>query len=378
MADFTDTQDAAGRTYKARRRKAWRLARGLAACSAVLVSSSFDVEYLTGFDGGDSYLIIGQDFCTLITDGRLNELAANQCDDGVEIFTRTGPMGRAIVEVLKSRGARRLGIQAIHLTVAFFEALQDLLGKKNVIPLKPFVDQLRTIKNDCELATMRKAYRIAINSFRELFNRGAAYWIGRTELQIAAELDYLMISAGARKPAFDTIVAAGASASMPHYSTSSRKIYSGQAVLLDFGARYNGYCSDLTRVVFMGKIPPRIKEIYAPVLAAQKAAIEAIRPGAKCARVDAIAREIIADAGYGKNFTHSLGHGLGLEVHEMPSLSAVSPMTLKKGMVVTVEPAIYIPRVGGVRIEDDVEVTSSGAKLLGAAGLKNMDDMVLS
>lgn len=363
--------------FKARRRKALKLARSQAVCSAVLISNPFDVEYLTGFDGGDSYLLLGQDFCTLITDGRLDELAALQCGPGVEIFVRKGAMSKAIADVLKGRSVRRLGIQSIHITVSFAEALHDALGKKSVVSLKPFVDQLRMIKDEHELALMRRSYRIALDAFNELFARGAAYWAQRTEMQIAAELDYIMISSGARKTAFETMVAAGSAGSMVHYSTSARKIRPGQAVVLDFGARYRGYCSDLTRVVFVGKIPPRIKEMYLPVQEAQRAAIDAIRPGVRCSRVDALAREVISEAGFDGNFPHSLGHGLGLEVHEMPGMSSSSTMTFRKGMVLTVEPGIYIPRVGGVRIEDDVEVTSSGARLLGAAGQRNMDDMIL-
>lgn len=377
MSDNTEKQEATARIFRARRRKALRLARGRAVCSTILISNAFDVEYLTGFNGADSYLLIGQDFNILVTDSRYTEQAGIQCGPDVQIFTRKGPMSKAVALALKGTGTRRLGVQSLHITVAMAEALGDLLGKKTLVLLKPFVDQLRMIKDDGELAVMRKAYRIAVDAFSELAGRGAAYWTGRTELQISAELDYLMVSAGASKSAFDTIVAAGESASMPHYSTAGRKIRSGQAVLLDFGARYMGYCSDLTRVVFIGKISPRISEIYKTVHAAQQAAIEAIRPGVKASKVDALARSIVADAGYGENFLHSLGHGLGLEVHEMPTLSAASTTVLKKGMVVTVEPAIYIPRLGGVRIEDDVEVTSSGARLLGAAGLKNMDDMVL-
>ncbi|HNX26447.1 MAG TPA: aminopeptidase P family protein [Phycisphaerae bacterium] len=377
MKDNTDRQDAICRIFRTRRRKALKLAGCQASCNTILISNPFDVEYLTGFNGGDSYLLIGQDVVTLVTDSRYTEQAGSQCGPDVQIFTRKSPMSKAVALALKGSGTRRLGIQSLHATVALAESLQELLGKKAVIPLKPFIYQLRMIKDDAELVLMRKAYRIAVESFCELVGRGASYWLGRTELQIAAELDYLMVSAGATKPAFDTIVAAGEAASMPHHATSARKIRPGQGILLDFGARYRGYCSDLTRVVFVGKIPPRISRFYETVYAAQQAAIDAIRPGVKACRVDAVARGIIADAGYGENFLHSLGHGLGLEVHEMPTLSALSSAVLRKGMVVTVEPAIYLPRVGGVRIEDDVEITASGARLLGAAGRKNMDDMIL-
>jgi Xaa-Pro aminopeptidase len=189
-------------------------------------------------------------------------------------------------------------------------------------------------------------------------------FVGRTERQIAADLDHRMMDLGADAPAFDTIIAVGANGSKPHHRPGSRRVKPGDPVLIDWGARVVGYCGDLTRVLFMGTIPPKFTELYTAVLSAQQAGVKAIRASVSCRSVDTAARSVIEKAGYGETFVHSLGHGLGRNVHESPSLSKISEQTLRAGMVVTVEPGIYIPGLGGVRIEDDVLVTARGAKRL--------------
>jgi len=211
---------------------------------------------------------------------------------------------------------------------------------------------------------MRRAIRIAEKAFKEMLALGAKGWVGRTERDLAAELEYRMRRLGADRPSFPTILAAGAHGSVPHYSPGSTRVRPGQAVLVDWGARADGYCSDLTRVVFTGTIPAKLREIYEVVRRAQEAGIAAIRSGVGCRAVDAAARRVIAEAGYGEQFGHGLGHGLGREVHEAPGLGKLSADRLKSGMVVTVEPGIYLPGIGGVRIEDDVLVTASSARRL--------------
>jgi Xaa-Pro aminopeptidase len=246
--------------------------------------------------------------------------------------------------------------------------VSDLAGKlksgAKLVEADGIASRLRQSKDELELAAMRKAIRIAEQAFKELFSLGAKGWIGRTERDLAAELDYRMRKAGADALAFPTIFAAGAHGSVPHYCPDSTRIKPDQAVLIDWGASAGGYCSDLTRVVFTGTIPAKIKEIYEVVRRSQAAGIAAIRPGAACKAVDAAAREVIEKAGFGPKFGHGLGHGLGREVHENPRLGKLSPARLASGMVITVEPGIYLPGIGGVRIEDDVLVTGTSSRRL--------------
>ena len=220
------------------------------------------------------------------------------------------------------------------------------------------------------------ALRVAEQAFVELTGGGAKALIGRTERQIAAELEYRMRMLGADKPSFESIIAAGPNGSKPHYRPRDRVVRKGEAVLIDWGAMVDGYCSDLTRVVFTGTIPPKIAELYEIVLRAQQAGIAALSAGAACKKVDAAARQVVEDGGYGKQFVHGLGHGLGRQVHEAPSLARTSDTRLRCGMVVTVEPGIYLPGVGGVRIEDDVLVARQGPRRLSRLS-RDLQAMVL-
>lgn len=349
--------------HAARRRAVLRQAARQRKTSALLVTNPQDVGYLTGFTGEDSYLLLGNRWAVLVTDGRYTEQAARECPD-VDIHTRTGKMTAALADCLAGRNVRSLGLQAGHVTLALRDALGKTLGKRSLHGLGNLTGPLRQCKDEAEIRILQKAIRIAQKAFRDLTGRAVAGFVGRTERQLAAELDYLMRQHGAEAPSFETIVAAGPNSSLPHYRPAGRKIKPGEPVLFDFGARCDGYCSDLTRVVFTGTIPTKIGEMYDVVRAAQQAAIAAIRPGVACKTVDAAAREVIADAGYAEQFIHSTGHGIGLDIHEAPALSRLVEDRLKTGMVVTVEPGIYLPGIGGVRIEDDVLVTTDGQKKL--------------
>ncbi|RKY23956.1 MAG: Xaa-Pro dipeptidase, partial [Planctomycetota bacterium] len=239
----------------------------------------------------------------------------------------------------------------------------------------------RAIKDSGELKLIRQAIRIAQSAFLELTANGPGQLIGRTEGQVAAELEYLIRQAGAQGAAFDIIVAAGANSSKPHHTPGATKIKFDQPVLFDWGAKVGGYCSDLTRVVFPGKIPPKFREIYDVVRQAQQAGIDAVRASVRCTTPDAAARAVIEQAGYGEQFTHSLGHGIGLDIHEAPGLarkSAGASEVLRAGMVVTVEPGIYLPGLGGVRIEDDVLVTATGCRRLTRLGRRIQESGVRS
>ncbi len=348
--------------YLRRRRKLIRTMRA-AKLHALLVTADADVGYLTGFTGDSSYLLVTERCTCLVTDGRYDEQARAECGD-IEIHVRRKAMAPEVAKVIKGRSIRRLGVQAEHVTLATRKALAKSVGEKRIRSTLQMVARLRQIKDESEIKAIRRSVRIAEKAFRQLIAPGAKALVGRTERQVAAELEYLMRLAGADGPSFETIVAAGSHGSQPHYRPAGRKIRRGGAVLIDFGARAAGYASDLTRVLFMDRIPPRLREPYEVVRRAQQAAIAAIRPGVACKTVDAAARDVIAAAGYGERFAHGLGHGLGRAVHEGPGLGRSAPGRLRMGMIVTVEPGIYLPGVGGIRIEDDVLVTPDGRRRL--------------
>lgn len=360
--------------FAARRR---RLTRELSRkrLDALLVSSPTNVAWLTGFTGEDSVVLVGAEWTTLVTDGRFTEQAERECPD-VLAHRRGGPMAAAIAAALNGRKVRCLGFEARQMTVWSRDAVARAIGGRSLCATDDLVEHAREVKDQAEVAAIRKAVRIAQRAFKELTAQGAGYWIGRSEQQIAAELEYRMRILGAEGASFPIIVAAGAHGSLPHYRPGGAKIRCDQAVLIDWGARVGGYCSDLTRVVFTGRIPPQIGRIYEVVLRSQVAGIEAVKAGRAGKTVDAAARAVIAGAGFADQFGHGLGHGLGLEVHEAPRVSPMGDKRLRKHAVVTVEPGIYLPGVGGVRIEDDVLVESDRGVVLSSLP-KSLQAMVL-
>jgi len=361
--------------HLSRRRKVFAKATANASLQAFLVSNPVDVGYLSGFTGDDSFLLIGKDWAVLLTDGRYTQQGESGCGD-IEVITRNCSMPKALGKAIKGRNIRNIGIQESHVTLGLQKAITTEIGKRKLVGIPPAVSSLRIIKDTEEIACIRKVVKIAEKAFQTLMNRGFSYWIGKTERHLAADLDHLMRLAGADKPAFETICAVGKNAALPHYRPANRKVKRGDEILIDWGATLNGYCSDLTRVVFAGKIPPLMESIYAVVLSAQQEAIDTMRPGKRCRQIDGVARKIIDDAGYGDNFLHSLGHGLGRDVHEAPGLARSIETPLRAGMVVTVEPGIYLPGVGGVRIEDDILVTAGGREKLSSLSSR-VTDMIL-
>lgn len=347
--------------YAARRKLALRSAGESAdrAVQAFLVTKVEDVSYLSGFTGDDSFLLVLDGCACLLTDGRYGEQAASECP-GVEVLVRKGPMTDAIAQTLKSHPAKAMAIQADHMTVRLQELVAKALPKVKLVSSTGVPSTQRQVKDDGEVALIRKAIQAAQDAFKAMLAQGKKAFVGRTERQVAAELDYHMRLAGADKSAFDTIVAVGPHASLPHYRPGDTVIENNQVLLIDWGAFVGGYCSDLTRVVLIGKIPPKLAEVYEVVRRAQEQGIAAVKAGASVKAVDGAARKVITDAGYGQQFVHSLGHGIGRQIHEMPALSQQVKARLKRGMVVTVEPGIYLPGVGGVRIEDDVLVGPDG------------------
>ena len=329
----------------------------------MLITCPADVTYLSGFTGDDSFLLVTGGRTTLITDGRYSEQAARQCA-GIDLHVRTGSIVAAAAALTSEAGIKRLAVQTDHMTLGVSRALGEKLPSAKIAPVPGVTAACRAVKDAGEIRMIRKAVRAAQNAMRKLLSGGAGAFAGRSERSVAAELDYLMRLAGADGASFETIVACGAHGSLPHHRPGRALIRRGQPVLIDWGARVGGYCSDLTRVVFVGRIPRRIAEIYDVVLRAQRAGISAIRPGVSCRTVDAAARKVIADAGLEERFTHGLGHGIGLEIHEGPALASQSTTRLRSGMIVTVEPGIYLPGVGGVRIEDDILVGATGGRRL--------------
>ena len=347
--------------FAARRKAALKAAAKAAGrpVGAFLVSKVEDVSYLSGFTGDDSMLLVRDGWACLVTDGRYDEQAHKECP-GLDVFVRTGAMSAAIAEVLKGKSVRSMAVQGDHLTLQWEQAIQKALPKVRLRAANDVVIALRQVKDDVEVAAIRKAIKAAQTAFLALLAQGKKAFVGRTERQVAAELDYRMRLAGADKASFDTIVGAGAHSSLPHYRPDGTVIRDNEPVLIDWGAFVGGYCSDLTRVVLVGKISPKLVEVYEVVRRAQKLGIAAVRAGIGCKAVDAAARKCIAKAGFGKEFVHGLGHGIGRQIHEMPGVSRLSKARLKAGMVVTVEPGIYLPGTGGVRIEDDVLVGDEG------------------
>ncbi len=340
---------------------------------AAIISRPADVSYLTGFAGEHAHLVLADDLAGLVVGPLYLEQAQSECKD---LDVQGGAMSTTLPAWLKGKRIRRLAAQGDYLTHSQWEAMVAGAGSRTLIDLPGLVDELRLKKDDGELRRIKRAVTVAEKAFTELMSQGRKAFVGRTEGQVAAELDYRMRLHGATAPAFDTIVAAGAGSSQPHYQPSDRKIRRDEPVLIDWGARVKGYCSDLTRVVLTGKIPPIIAEIYDIVARAQRASMQAIRPGVSAGTIDGAARRVIADSGRGEQFIHSVGHGLGREVHESPPITGRNTWRLRSGVVFTVEPGIYVPGLGGVRLEDDVVVTARGYRKLSTLPV-DIEKMVL-
>jgi len=329
---------------------------------AVLISHPPDQRYLTGFSGQDSLVLVTAKRVLLITDSRFTEQARRQCP-WVKRIARKGPIVKALADACDRLAITTLRCCPQYTTVGFHQALRKALSGNSVRLLKypAPANTLRRVKDPAELQQIEQAVRIAEKAFTWLRPRIKP---GVSERQLAAMLEYKMKLLGAEGPAFKTIVACGANSALPHAPVGSDVVIAGKPVVFDWGAVVNGYCSDLTRTVAVGTMPQRLRKIYQTVLEAQTLALASIKAGVQARVVDKAARDHIRKAGYGKNFGHGLGHGLGLEVHEQPVLHARSEQVLQAGMVVTVEPGIYVPGYGGVRIEDDVLVTETGCRVL--------------
>ena len=349
-----------------------RLARAITdkQLDALLVTNPKDVGYLTGFLGGDSYLLCiaaasasgAAPLPTLLSDFRYKEELEPLETGGVaRIFIRSRTMVEAVAEVLEPLADARIGVQAETMTLAEKASIQRKT-KRKPIDTNGLVSALRVIKDDAEIALIRKAVKIQEASLEAIL---PTIKVGQSELEVAARLEFEMKTRGSSEPGFQTIVAAAAASSLPHYRPTAAKIKAKQFLLIDWGAVYQGYHSDMTRTFAVGKVPEKLNEIYTIVYDAHMLAAQALSAGKTTAEIDMIARKHIAKHGYSEFFGHGLGHGIGLNGHEEPRLTnMITPRRLEPGMVVTIEPGIYLPGVGGVRIEDDYVVTEDGSECL--------------
>jgi Xaa-Pro aminopeptidase len=319
----------------------------------LLVSSQVNVRYLCGLDSSNAALLVERDRVQLFTDFRYAERA--RAIRGLEaVETR-----RDLYSDLAERLSGAVGFEADALTYARYETLAA--GGIELVARRGCVEQLREVKDSAELAAVRRSAEILSDAFASLAEEP---FVGRSERELVWRMAELMHEGGADDAAFSTVVGAGETGSSPHASPGDRRVEVGETVVVDAGCRVNGYCSDCTRTFVTGPLPAELDEAYDVTLRAQLASLEAVVPGADAKAVDRVARGIIEEAGLGDRFGHGLGHGVGLEVHEAPWLHPERESTLVAGNVVTVEPGVYLPGLGGVRIEDLVIVTDDGPEVL--------------
>jgi Xaa-Pro aminopeptidase len=336
--------------------------------SGLVVTHLPNIRYLCGFTGSAGVLAIrlghyrGGAKLAFFTDGRYRDQAAQEVR-GARVVIAKGPALEAAAEWIKSQAVNPIGIEAAHITIAGRETLaQKLRGRSSRLKnTTGIVENLREIKDDDEMAVIREAVNLGASLFDIALH---AIHTGVKETEVAAELEYAARQRGAEAMSFETIVAAGKRSALPHGRASSVPIPGRGFVVLDFGVILHGYCSDMTRTVWVGKISRSERVLYEAVREAQQAGVDAVRAGVTCGEVDEAARSVLRRAGLDRYFTHSTGHGVGLEIHEAPRIARGQQEVLRSGMVVTIEPGVYMPGRGGVRIEDMVVVRDRGCEVL--------------
>ena len=334
---------------------------GLMADSGMLVHKPSNMFYLSGYTGEGLLVITGQT-SAIVTDFRYVEQAQEQAP-GFAVHSISNEVNHAqlAAQLLHQEGIKTALYEDDYVTVRSGKLLQEVLGEIALQPMNNLPEALRQIKDADEIARIEKACAISAEAFRYICT---VIKPGMTEKQIRRLLEDRLQDLGSEGTAFDTIVASGPNGSLPHAIPGDRVVETGDMITLDFGAKYQGYCADMTRTIAVGQPSDKMREVFDIVLKAQMACQEALAPGKSCRDVDAIARKIIGDAGYGEYFGHGLGHAVGIDVHENPRLSPKSDDTLAAGHVVTVEPGIYLPGIGGVRIENSCLITKDGARSL--------------
>jgi Xaa-Pro aminopeptidase len=341
------------------------------ALDGLLVTNPENRRYLSGFTGHDDRadsagtLLVGPHDVALITDGRYAEQAGKE-SPGVRAIVRLEALPPVAVEAARELGIRRLGFEAAHLTVALRDDLAAAAQEKGIplelVATRRLVEEQRVVKDADELAAIERAAAITDETFEHLLGLLRP---GLTEREVAEEIERFMRERGAEGCAFPAIVAGGPNAALPHAVPTERPLAAGETIIVDMGARVDGYCSDMTRTICLGRPPAGMRAMYADVLRAQQTCIEGLRPGLSGRQADALARDVLTAAGRGEQYLHGTGHGLGLEIHEDPRLGRIDDgPPLGPGMVLTVEPGAYVPGYGGVRIEDTVHLTADGPRVL--------------
>lgn len=332
---------------------------------AILLFGRVNTQYYTGFTGTDSYAIVeaNNDKQYIFLDSRYIEQGKVQCTEYEVVNANNGLLKNAL-DKIENQGYKTVALEAEYMPWHLVLSCQKMLKEVEFVPLNEELAEIRVIKDELELELLRKAIWISDEAFKLLIPEIRR---GMTENQIAARLEYHMRCLGATSPSFTTICASGVRGALPHGVASDKIVEDGEAITIDFGALYKGYCSDITRTIFLGEPNPEILKIYNVVLEAQLAAEKFIKAGVAGKDAHEVAAKIIRDAGYGQYFGHGLGHSLGLEIHESPSASPRSSAALPAGSFITVEPGIYVPGLGGVRIEDTCLVLEDGLEVITSA-----------
>ena len=331
-----------------------------AKADALLVSSPASVRYLTDYIGSNGLLWIAGDEEIFFTDPRYAIEASHKVTCNIQVCKK--PLIEEAAALLKKKKWKRIGFESAWLNVAQYDKLKDSLGLgKSLQPTSGIVEGIRAVKSQSEVAKIRRSVVLNSEAFARTLRR---IRVGLKEQEVAAELDFQMRVLGAEKPAFDTIVASGPRTALPHAHPSVHRLAGNELLLIDMGATLEGYTSDMTRVLYLGSPPRPVKQMYKAVLEAQMAAIREVRSDVSVAKVDGAARNVLKQHGLDKAFVHSTGHGLGLEIHETPRIAQKEKTKLKAGMVITIEPGVYIEGVGGIRIEDTVLVTENGCQIM--------------
>lgn len=326
----------------------------------LLVSSAANVRYLSGFDGSNGLILLTPRETHFFTDPRYAIAAGAKVAAKVHVVK--GPLTNAAAAMVKRKHLKKIAFESAATTFdAYTHLLSQLPLGASVVPARKIIEERRMIKSNAEIATIRESVLINSEAYQRVLGRVRP---GVREIDIAAEIEFQMKMLGAEKPSFDTIVAAGPRTALPHAHPTDYLLAGNELLLIDMGASLRGYSSDMTRTAHLGKVPRRVQDLYRAVLEAQLAGIDAVREGTTAGQVDAVTRKVLKKHKLDKAFVHSTGHGLGLEIHEMPRLGKKDPTTLKAGMAVTIEPGVYIEGVGGIRIEDTVLVTRTGCEVL--------------
>ncbi|GHH96955.1 M24 family metallopeptidase [Neobacillus kokaensis] len=325
----------------------------------LLITSPYNRRYISNFTGTAGVVLISANHAQFITDFRYVEQASKQCE-GFEVIKFSDTIQKEVAEQVKKLGIKKLGFEEDYITYSLFKVYEEEV-KAELVPIAGVIEKLRLIKTDAEIKIIKEAADIADAAFKHILD---FIQPGKTEMEVSNELEFFMRKAGATSSSFDTIVASGVRSALPHGVATEKVIEKGDMVTLDFGAYYKGYVSDITRTVAVGEPDSKLKNIYQIVLEAQLRCMDGLKPGLTGKQADALTRDYITEKGFGENFGHSTGHGIGLEVHEGPALSKKSDLVLEPGMVVTCEPGIYVPGLGGVRIEDDTLITKDHNEVL--------------